>query len=132
MKQPGVKQVWYYTELEQACFHENQLESYFKNQFYPGRSGQIIIQTDPYNILTEFKTGASHCTPYEANTHVPLIIYQKGVYEKQAVNEKVSTTQLANTVAHILNISKPSASTAQLLPGITRSADKQTVSGLPV
>ncbi|HEV2600871.1 MAG TPA: alkaline phosphatase family protein [Candidatus Babeliales bacterium] len=121
MKQPGVKQVWYHTELEQACFHENQLESYFKNQFYPGRSGQIIIQTDPYNILTEFKTGASHCTPYEANTHVPIIIYQKGVYEKQAVNEKVSTTQLANTVAHILNISKPSTSTGQLLPGITRS-----------
>lgn len=118
MKKTGVRQVWSYDELQAACFANNQLESYFKNQLYPGRSGDIIIQTQPYESLTNYKTGTGHATPYESNTHVPFIVYQKGVLEHKTIEQKVFTLQWANTLANIFGIPGPSASTMDILPGI--------------
>lgn len=117
-KQPGIKQVWGYDELANKTFEANQLEQHFKRQLFPGRSGQIIFQTYPYCTITDFEHGANHNSPYNYNTHVPLIFYQKKVWEKQTIPDFVTTLQFANTLAYILQIPKPSASTALLLPGI--------------
>lgn len=123
MSKEGVKKVWSYQELEQASFENNALENYFKQQLYPGRSGQVIIQTDPYNQLNSYPKGTDHCTPYEANTHVPIIIYQHGTYEGKVIDQKVWTLQLANTLAHILEVPRPSASIFDPLPGIIEQTD---------
>ncbi len=118
MEKKGIKKVWSYQELEHASFHHESLEYFFRQQLYPGRSGNIIIQTDPYNQLGSHTTGTDHSTPYRPNTHVPLIIYQPGKYERKTIDQKVWTLQLANTLAHILKVPRPSASTFELLPGI--------------
>jgi hypothetical protein len=69
-------------------------------------------------LLSKYKAGTTHESPYNYDTHVPLVIYQPGKYEHISIIKKVYATQLANTLAQILNIQKPPASTAQLLPGI--------------
>jgi len=117
-QQPGIKNVWTYDELASQQFEPNQLELLYKRQLYPGRSGQLICQPFPYCAITTYATGTDHSTPYEYNTHVPLILYQKKVWEKQVIHDPVSTLQFANTLAFILKVPKPSASTAPLLPGI--------------
>ena len=76
------------------------------------------MQTYPYVIITNFPTGLSHKTPYEYDTHIPLILYQAGQIEGKKIYQKVWGLQLANTLAQILRVQKPSASTFDALPGI--------------
>ena len=116
--QPGIKKVWGYEELQKSWFLPDQIESFYKNQTFPDRSAPYIIQPYPYCPVSQYKKGASHRTPYEPDTHVPLILYQKSNLEKQVIYDHVWTLQLANTLAHILGVQKPSSSTFSILPGV--------------
>jgi len=118
LQQRGIKEVWTYDELHNSSFDSNQLENYFKQQLFKGRSGQLIIQTYPYVVITNYSTGLAHKTPYEYDTHIPLILYQPGQLEGKKIYQKVWGLQLANTLAQILRVQKPSASTFEALPGI--------------
>jgi len=118
LENPGVKQIWTYQELAHGCFSKSDIAHAYKNQLYPGRSGHLIIQMDPYCEISEWKKGADHSAPYDYNTRVPLILYQHGHLELKKIDQRVSTLQLANTLADILCIPKPSATTAAHLPGL--------------
>lgn len=115
-KVPGIKRVWTFQELVNAPIKADEIENYFKNFLYKDRSGQIQIQLEPYTLLNEYTTGSEHQTPYHYDTHVPLIFYRPGVYEHQIITQSVFTQQVANTLAQILGVVKPSASTFPVLP----------------
>jgi len=93
-------------------------ENFYKQQLYAGRTGDLICLTQPYCLLTSYPRGTSHSSPYDYDSHVPLVLYQKGRFEKKKINSKVWIPQLPVTLAHILNCERPSASTYKLLPGI--------------
>lgn len=118
LAQPGIKKVWTYEELAKSSFTKNQKENFYKQQLFPGRSGQLIMQPYPYNMPTKWKSGTDHRTPYNYDIRVPLVIYQPGVREKKVINTNVWTLQLANTLADILEIGRPSASIQEALPGM--------------
>ena len=118
MLEPTIKHAWTYDELYHAQFETHSLENHFKKQLYPERSGQIIVQTHPYNIITKWKYGSTHKTPYACDTHVPLIVFQPGKFDPQRIQKRVWTTQLANTLADMLQVPQPSSSTADVLPGL--------------
>lgn len=121
LAKPGIKNVWTHKELSALCFSPTQeIDSYYKNQLYPGRSGDIIIQLTPYTLISNYACGTSHETPYNYDTHVPLMFYYAKRSKKQKIVKKVYTTQVANSIAQLLNIPKPSASTAEVLPGLFR------------
>lgn len=115
---PGIKRIWTLEELACGCFDQDQIESFYKRQVYPGRTGKLIIQPFPYCVPDEFSKGTGHRTPYAPDTHVPLIMYQKHNLERRVMYEKVWTLQLPNSLAFILHIQQPSASTYQILPGL--------------
>lgn len=114
----GIKNVWTAKELIHSCYELPTIESFYKNQLYLGRSGHLIMQPFPYNIITTKECGTCHRTPYERDTHVPIIIYQKGELGKQVIDNKVWAPQIANTLSYIMQIPKASASTFKILPGI--------------
>ena len=115
-KKPGIKKIWVSKQLETASYNKRSRERYFKNQLFPERSGHITIQTFPHTAFYTHTTGAAHRTPYEYDTHVPLILYQQGVLEKKSIHTPVWTLQLANTLADILKIQHPSTAILPLLP----------------
>jgi len=115
-QQPGIKQVWTYDELHRTCFLAQEVEDYFKKQLFLGRSGSLIIQVYPYVYITPAAKGADHVSPYNYDTHIPLMLYQQGQFEQKRIIERVWILQLANTLAQILTIPKPSASTFDVLP----------------
>ena len=94
------------------------LENFYKNQLYEGRSGDIICMPQPYCQITKYPTGTSHSSPYDYDTHVPLVLYQQGRFGRQTIRSKVWMQQLPITLAHILGVQRPSASTFATLPGI--------------
>ena len=117
--QPGIKNAWGSQELAKTPLEKNSLESLYKTQLYPTRSGQLTCMLNPYTNIGYHNKGASHSSgPYDYNTHVPLILYNKGSIEDKQINKRVSLLQFANTVAKILNIPGPSASTHPVLPGL--------------
>ena len=87
--EPGIKNVWTRDELLAGCYAPTDIEWLYKNQIYPGRSGYLNIQLFPYCQTLKYPSGTSHRTPYEHNTHVPLMLYQKGVLGKKVVTERV-------------------------------------------
>lgn len=117
-KQPGVANAWTYDDLMNTYYEPYQFECWYKNQLYPGRSGKIIFQPLPYYQFVKKNVGTTHETPYEFNTHVPLIFYQKNRFKSHVVLDKVWTLQVANTLAHLIDVPKPSTSTAALLSGL--------------
>ncbi|HEB41630.1 MAG TPA: hypothetical protein ENI08_01250, partial [Candidatus Dependentiae bacterium] len=94
-QQPGIKQVWTYEELHRACFSAQEIEDYFKKQLFLGRSGSLIIQVHPYVYLISEEKGADHVSPYNYDTHVPLILYQQGKLGRKKIIERVWLLQLA-------------------------------------
>jgi predicted AlkP superfamily pyrophosphatase or phosphodiesterase len=118
LKKDGIKNVWSFDDLCTMCTQPNTLEDNIKNQLFKGRSGSIIIQTYPYALVTHWSNGTSHKTPYDYDTHVPLIILHPGKFERKCVRKRVVALQLANTLAELLNVAKPSASMYDILPDL--------------
>lgn len=121
--QPGIKQVWTFNELRKLYLPPNSIESYFKNQLFKGRSSSFIVQSYPYNYIAQHEYGTGHRSPYDYDTHIPLIIYQRANYQRKVIHDRVTNTQFAPTLAHILGVPKPSASTTDILPGIIFKED---------
>ncbi len=76
------------------------------------RSGDLFVQSRPYYFIR--KTGSNHGSPYNYDTHVPLLWYGVGV--KPGVHpEKVGTDDLAPTLAHLLGLPAPPHSQGHVL-----------------
>lgn len=115
---PGIKRVWTYDELQKIVFDPLDLGLYYQHQLYPHRTGDIIVQVQPYNFIDIYEGGTGHGTPYSYDTHVPLFVYQKGIHENKTVTEKVYVPQLTVSIAQLLGVPRPSASTFNLLPDL--------------
>ena len=118
-KQEGIRDVWTQDDLLRKSVKQWSFESFHKNQIFKGRIGQLICLPEKYCLITNYKTGTSHSTPYEYDTHVPLAVYWKGVLRPKKINSTVWLPQLPVTLAHLLNVKKPSSSTFEVLNGIT-------------
>lgn len=116
LKNPNIINVWTAQELESLCFANDDIRDFYKQQLYPGRSGQIIIQVTPFTMLTDFNYGTCHRTPYEHDTHVPLIFYWPGILPYRAFSERVWAIQMPVTLAQLLHVPRPSASQFDGLP----------------
>ncbi len=106
--QQGIKECWTKEDLDTIAFEKNHLEQYYKNQYHPLRSGDLIIMPYPYVYIAKYATGTGHTTAYAYDTQVPLILYSPGSIEKKEHNQLVHITQLVPTLAKIFNISRPS------------------------
>lgn len=115
-----IKNVWTYYELAMLPVQEDSIESFFKNQLFANRSGDIIYQVAPNCLVDDHVKGGSHETPYHDDVHIPLLLYQKGAVEQKQITQNVFATQLAHTLSYLLQVSGPDIgiATEQLLPGL--------------
>lgn len=117
-KQPGIRKAWTFDELYNDQFDQFNLDIAWKHQLFKGRSGDIIFSIYPYTNADKHLQGTGHQTPYAYDAQVPLILYRKGHIEKNVVAKNVYMTQLAPTLAQILQVPRPSACNSNVLPGI--------------
>ncbi|MDZ7773252.1 MAG: alkaline phosphatase PafA [Balneolaceae bacterium] len=90
------------------------VQAMFQRGFYHDRSGDVFLQLAPGWLDSGYPTGTSHGSPWNYDTHVPLIFMGPGV-PQGATWRKVSISQLAPTVSAMLGISFPSGSEADVL-----------------
>ena len=115
---PYITHAWLPEEIATQLGPITTIPYRIKRQFFSGRSGDIIIETRPYVLLTMKKTGVGHNAPYTYNTHVPLFFLWPQKLQQKEVDTKVTTTQLAPTLAKILAVPQPAGAEDGVLPGM--------------
>lgn len=108
-------------EYVQAAYTRDQLERgdvhdepgrMMLRSFNRERSGDVLYQTKPYYFSRA--TGSTHGTPYNYDTHVPLLWYGAGV-KPGFYNARVGVDDLAPTLARLLGLPAPPASAGTVL-----------------
>lgn len=114
----GIAEVFTRTQLSTGNLPANEISQRYLNQFYPERSGDLLVHLKPYFVTAGYKNsidkGADHETGYDYDTHIPLIIFGKQV-KSGTYSMSVNLNDLAPTLATILGVSFPSGNEGRVL-----------------
>ncbi len=89
------------------------IETLLQKGFNQKRSGDIIFVYDPA-FISYGKTGSTHGTGLNYDTHVPLLFFGKGIKHGQTL-QKTEITDIAPTMSALLGTSFPNGSIGQPL-----------------
>jgi predicted AlkP superfamily pyrophosphatase or phosphodiesterase len=113
----GVASAYPYTAFEANDFNNGHLKR-IVNSFSPQRSGDVIITLNPGWVeKSDFVT--NHNSPYEYDSHVPLIWYGWTV-NRASVTRKVGMTDIAATLSSLCKVPFPNACTGEPLIELMR------------
>jgi arylsulfatase A-like enzyme len=111
---PPIEKVWTRTELESSPSDPDRFFEMYQNSFHPDRSPDLYIQVKPFHLNRQDR-GTTHGTPYEYDTHVPMIFVFPGMVPA-VIKERVHSVDFAPTLAALLGITAP-----EKLDGVDRS-----------
>ncbi len=115
MTLPGIAHCFTREQLMRGAVSvTNPIERRALHGFYPQRSGDLVIVTDPFKYLVEYPITATHGSPYNYDTHVPVIIMGGGVKAGRYF-QSASPADIAPTLAAILRTQAPSNSVGRIL-----------------
>lgn len=114
----GVAAAYPYTAFEANGFSSGNLKR-IMNNFNPQRSGDVIIILNPGWVDKEGDYVTNHNSPYECDSHVPLIWYGWTV-NRASVSRKVNMTDIAATLSSLCRVPFPNACTGEPLIELLR------------
>ena len=109
---PHVARVYTRTQLLAGQYRRDAIGRRVANGFHPGRSGDVIVLLEPYWSFA--KEGATHGSPYDYDTHVPIIFMGRGI-QPGRYHRNVVLNDIAPTLATLLEIETPSGSVGRVL-----------------
>ena len=89
------------------------MENLLQNGYSQKRSGDILFVLDPA-VIDYSKTGSTHGSPLNYDTHVPLLFFGKGIIKGSTI-QKTTIPDIAPTMSALLGISFPNGATGQPL-----------------
>ena len=107
----GVEAAYPYSAFEANDFGNGNLKRIINN-FSPQRSGDVIVTLNPGWVEKESEYVTNHNSPYEYDSHVPLIWYGWTV-NKTVVTRKVNLTDVAATLSTLCKVPYPNACTGE-------------------
>jgi hypothetical protein len=107
----GVGAAYPYSAFEANDFGNGNLKKIINN-FNPQRSGDVIITLNPGWVDMDEDYVTNHNSPYEYDTHVPLIWYGWTV-NRATVTRKVNMTDIAATLSSLCKVPSPNACTGE-------------------
>ncbi len=115
-KQTGIERAYTRTQLLKGVEAEDAVGQKVRRSFQAERCGDLYVLVKPY-FLVYGLTGTSHGTPYEYDTHVPLVVFGAGV--KPGVRKEEVTPQAAASIlARALGIKPPAKADAPVPAGL--------------
>lgn len=94
--------------------YSDDLQVMYQRGFQYERSGDVFIQLKPGWLDSDYPTGTSHGSPYNYDTHVPLLFYGWNIPHGKTTRRTV-IPQIAPTISAMLDIGFPSGSPAEVL-----------------
>ncbi|MCX6333806.1 MAG: alkaline phosphatase family protein [Bacteroidia bacterium] len=107
----GVSSAYPYYAFEANDFSNGNLKRIINN-FSPQRSGDVIITLNPGWVEKEGTSVTNHNSPYECDSHVPLIWYGWSV-SRATVTRKVNMADIAATLSSLCKVPYPNACTGE-------------------
>jgi predicted AlkP superfamily pyrophosphatase or phosphodiesterase len=109
----GVASAYPYSAFEANDFGNGNLKRIINN-FNQQRSGDVIVTLNSGWVEKENDQVTNHNSPYEYDSHVPLIWYGWSV-NRAAVTRKVNMTDVAPTLSSLCKVPYPNACTGEPL-----------------
>ncbi len=94
------------------------INRYIQLGYNPLRSGDLMVSYAPGWIDSDKSTGTTHGSAYSYDTHVPLLWYGWKISAGQSL-QAVEITDIASTLALLLDIQAPNGSFGKFLPLLT-------------
>tara|TARA_Y200000002_G_scaffold33007_1_gene24317 strand:+ start:1522 stop:3084 length:1563 start_codon:yes stop_codon:yes gene_type:complete len=107
-KQPSVDEVYSLNSIPKMI--QSQKLQRLKKGIYPSRSGDIFVTLKPGYIEWSSKTGTTHGTHFNYDSHVPLIFYGYNI-KPQQIYRNIKITDIAPTLSIFLKSAFPNACT---------------------
>jgi predicted AlkP superfamily pyrophosphatase or phosphodiesterase len=107
----GVEAAYPYSAFEANDFGNGNLKRIINN-FSPQRSGDVIVTLNPGWVEKESEDVTNHNSPWEYDSHVPLIWYGWTV-NRSTVTRHVNMTDIAATLSTLCKIPYPNACTGE-------------------
>ena len=82
-----------------------------QNGYNQKRSGDVLLVPN-VGFISYSRTGSTHGSPQIYDTHVPLLLYGKGIQQGSTVN-RTEISDIAPTIATLLGIAFPNGTTGQ-------------------
>ncbi|WP_396603089.1 alkaline phosphatase PafA [Algibacter sp. R77976] len=101
---PHISKAYTATTMSSVNFTDG-IEALLQKGFNQKRSGDIILVHDPAYI-SYGKTGSTHGSGLNYDTHVPLLFFGKGIHKGKTL-KKTEVTDIAPTISALLGISFP-------------------------
>jgi hypothetical protein len=114
----GVAAAYPYSAFEANDFGNGNLKRIINN-FNSQRSGDVIVTLNPGWIEKDSEYVTNHNSPYEYDSHVPLIWYGWTV-NRSTVARKVNMTDIAATLSSLCKVPYPNACTGDPLVELFR------------
>ncbi|HWZ30130.1 MAG TPA: alkaline phosphatase family protein [Bryobacteraceae bacterium] len=80
--------------------------------FFGPRSGDVFVLQEPYYLFDA--TGTSHGTPYDYDTHIPVIFMGSGI-KAATYARTIAPNDIAPTLSAILGVAQPGGSVGHVL-----------------
>lgn len=112
LQQENVNRVFTRTQLE-ATSYMTGIGAFVDHGFNQKRSGDVVYVVDP-SFISSYKTGSTHGSPENFDTHTPLLFYGKGI-KKGSTVIRSEVVDIAPTISALLGIAFPSGATGKPL-----------------
>jgi predicted AlkP superfamily pyrophosphatase or phosphodiesterase len=115
MTVPGIVNYYTRTQIVEGRMPATPIARRVLNGFNRQRSGDVWLITRPFSFFVEGNLATTHGSPYNYDTHVPIIFYGKGI-QAGRYDMECSPSDIAPTLASILGIEMPSNRVGHILP----------------
>jgi predicted AlkP superfamily pyrophosphatase or phosphodiesterase len=111
---PGILGYFTRSQILAAQMPDGPIARRVMNGFNRARSGDVWVITLPFYFFSEGSLATTHGSPYNYDTHVPVIFYGAGV-QAGRFNGPASPADIAPTLAAILGVEPPSNRVSRVL-----------------
>ena len=118
LTQEGVAKVATSTNLKATEFTGRILAN-VQRGFHQVRSGDVLYVLESGWIPAGYNTGTTHGSPYNYDTHVPLIFFGKGI-KKGISHQYHPIIDIAPTISALLDIEFPNGSTGKVIEKVLK------------
>jgi hypothetical protein len=115
LRQPHIARAYTHSDLETGRIQRDNIGNAVSLSFYGPRSADVYIVPEPYYLFDA--AGTTHGTPYDYDTHVPLIFLGEEI-KPGRYTAPVTINDVAPTLSDLLGIERPSGSFGRVLAQI--------------
>jgi predicted AlkP superfamily pyrophosphatase or phosphodiesterase len=115
LTQPGIADVFTRSQMEQGVAAKSRVGMLMQRAWNRELSGDLMVVTAPYTSFGSGDSGATHGTPYNYDSNVPLLIMGGRWIRPGVQAQYTEVVDIAPTLAQILHLRPPAAAEGRVL-----------------